>query len=58
MGIVRTDTADKYAEYQAKKNRGTLFETFMKFAGIPLPDDCAHVRRWHAKLAARPSAAA
>ena len=37
---------------------GLVALDFMKFAGIPLPDDCAHVRRWHGKLAARPSAAA
>jgi glutathione S-transferase len=37
---------------------GLVTLDFMKFAGIALPDDCAHVRRWHEKLAARPSAAA
>src|SRR5260370_32659917 len=37
---------------------GLVALDFMKFSGIPLPDDCAHVRRWHGKLAARPSAAA
>jgi glutathione S-transferase len=37
---------------------GLVALDFMKFAGIPLPDDAAQVRRWHAKLAARPSAAA
>jgi glutathione S-transferase len=37
---------------------GLVALDFMKFAGIPLPDDSAHVRRWHEKLAARPSAAA
>jgi glutathione S-transferase len=30
----------------------------MKLAGIPIPEDSAHVRRWHQKLAARPSAGA
>lgn len=28
---------------------------FMKPARIPLPDDLAHIRRWHAELSARPS---
>ncbi|HXN43437.1 MAG TPA: glutathione S-transferase [Xanthobacteraceae bacterium] len=37
---------------------GLVALDFMKFAGIPLPDDSAHVRRWHQTLAARPSAAA
>jgi glutathione S-transferase len=37
---------------------GLIALDFMKFAGIPLPEDAAHVRRWHEKLAARPSAAA
>ncbi len=30
----------------------------MKFADIPLPDESPHVRRWHERLAARPSASA
>ena len=37
---------------------GLVALDFMKFAGIPLPDDVPHVRRWHEKLAARPSAVA
>ncbi len=37
---------------------GLVALDFMKFAGISLPDDSAHVRRWHQALAARPSAAA
>jgi glutathione S-transferase len=37
---------------------GLVALDFMKFAGIPLPDDSAQVRRWHQTLAARPSAAA
>ena len=37
---------------------GLVALDFMKFAGIPLPDDAAQVRRWHQTLAARPSAAA
>jgi glutathione S-transferase len=31
---------------------------FMKPTRIPLPDDMTHVRRWHAAVAARPSAKA
>ncbi|MFL5150329.1 MAG: glutathione S-transferase family protein [Microvirga sp.] len=31
---------------------------FMKLAKLSLPDDLANVRRWHAELAARPSAQA
>jgi hypothetical protein len=31
---------------------------FMKPARVALPDDAANVRRWHAGLAARPSAGA
>jgi glutathione S-transferase len=31
---------------------------FMKPSRIAIPDDLAHVRRWHAKLSARPSAQA
>jgi glutathione S-transferase len=37
---------------------GLVALDFMKFAGVPLPDDAAQVRRWHQTLAARPSAAA
>jgi glutathione S-transferase len=37
---------------------GLVALDFMNFAGIPLPDDSAQVRRWHQTLAARPSAAA
>ena len=37
---------------------GLVALDFMKFAGIPLPESAAHVRRWHEQLAARPSAAA
>lgn len=28
---------------------------FMRPSRIPLPEDCVHVRRWHAELSARPS---
>ena len=31
---------------------------FMKPSRIPLPDDAVNVRRWHAAVAARPSAKA
>jgi glutathione S-transferase len=31
---------------------------FMKPARIPMPDDLVHIKRWHADVAARPSAKA
>jgi glutathione S-transferase len=37
---------------------GLIAIDFMKPARIALPDEAANVRRWHAALAARPSAAA
>jgi glutathione S-transferase len=37
---------------------GLVAIDFMKPARVALPDDAAHVRRWHAALAARPSATA
>jgi glutathione S-transferase len=37
---------------------GLVAIDFMKPARVALPDEAAHVRRWHAALAARPSATA
>ena len=37
---------------------GLVAVDFMKLARIAVPDELGHVRRWHAALAARPSAAA
>ena len=37
---------------------GLVALDFMKPAKLSVPDDLAHVRRWHAELIARPSAAA
>jgi glutathione S-transferase len=31
---------------------------FMKASRLAVPEDLAHVRRWHAKLSARPNAQA
>ena len=31
---------------------------FGAFIGLPLPDDCNHLKAWHARVSARPSAAA
>ena len=37
---------------------GMIAIDFMKPAKLAVPDECAHVRRWHAEVAARPSASA
>ena len=37
---------------------GLIAVDFMKPARIQVPEDCSNVRRWHAALSARPSAAA
>jgi glutathione S-transferase len=37
---------------------GLIAVDFMKPARIQVPDDCVNVRRWHAAMSARPSAAA
>jgi len=37
---------------------GLVAVDFMNPAKLSVPDDLAHVRRWHAELSARPSAAA
>jgi glutathione S-transferase len=31
---------------------------FAKFVNMEMPEECAHLRRWHARVSARPSAAA
>jgi len=35
---------------------GLVAVDFMRLARLAVPEDCANVRRWHAKVAARPSA--
>jgi len=34
VGVYRTDTADQYAFYQAKKNRGVMYEAFLDFVSM------------------------
>src|SRR5579863_4610119 len=34
VGIYRTDTANQYAFYQAKKNRGVMYEAFLDFVSM------------------------
>jgi glutathione S-transferase len=31
---------------------------FGTFIGTPIPDDCSHLKAWHERVSARPSAAA
>ena len=31
---------------------------FARWAKLPIPDECSHLRRWHAEVSARPSAKA
>jgi hypothetical protein len=39
VGIYRTDTANKYAFYQAKNNRGVMYDAFLDFVTmLPLKD--------------------
>ena len=39
VGIYRTDTANQYAFYQAKKNRGVMYEAFLDFVSmLPLKE--------------------
>jgi glutathione S-transferase len=44
--------------YSVADITGLVAVDFMKPAKIPVPDELAHVRRWHAAVSARPSAAA
>jgi glutathione S-transferase len=44
--------------YSVADITGLCAVDFMKPAKLAVPEDCAHVRRWHAEVAARPSASA
>jgi glutathione S-transferase len=44
--------------YSVADITGLCAVDFMKPAKLAVPDDCANVRRWHADVAARPSASA
>jgi glutathione S-transferase len=44
--------------YSVADITGLCAVDFMKPAKLAVPDDCANVRRWHAEVAARPSASA
>lgn len=45
-------------DYSIADITGMIAVDFMKLAKIAMPDEFANVRRWHAELAARPSAKA
>ena len=42
--------------YSVADITGLVAVDFMRLARLAVPEDCANVRRWHAKVAARPSA--
>jgi glutathione S-transferase len=44
--------------YSVADITGLVAVDFMKPARLSVPENCVHVRRWHADLAARPSASA
>ncbi len=44
--------------YSVADITGMIAVDFMKPAKLAVPDECANVRRWHAEVAARPSASA
>jgi glutathione S-transferase len=44
--------------YSVADITGMIAIDFMKPAKLSVPEDCAHVRRWHAQVSARPSAGA
>jgi hypothetical protein len=45
VGIYRTDTANQYAFYQSKKNRGVMYEAFLDFISmLPLRDGSEKVQ--------------
>ena len=44
--------------YSVADITGMIAVDFMKPARLAVPDECANVRRWHAAVAARPSASA
>ena len=43
-------------KYSVADITGLVAVDFMRLARLAVPEDCANVRRWHAKVAARPSA--
>ena len=45
-------------DYSVADITGLVAIDFMKVAKLDLPEECANVRRWHAQVAARPSARA
>jgi glutathione S-transferase len=45
-------------QYSVADITGMVAIDFMKPAKLSVPDHCAHVRRWHAEVSARPSASA
>ena len=42
--------------YSVADITGLVAVDFMRLARLAVPEDCANVRRWHAEIAARPSA--
>jgi glutathione S-transferase len=44
--------------YSVADITGMIAIDFMKPAKLAVPEECAHVRRWHAEVSARPSAGA
>jgi glutathione S-transferase len=62
LRILESELADREFvagdEFTIADITGLIAVDFMKPARIQVPDDCVNVRRWHAAISARPSAAA
>jgi glutathione S-transferase len=62
LRILESELADREFvagdEFTIADITGLIAVDFMKPARIQVPDDCVNVRRWHAAMSARPSAAA
>jgi glutathione S-transferase len=62
LGLLDRDLKDRPFvagdSYSVADITGLVAVDFMKPAKLALPDDCTHVRRWHAAVSARPSASA
>ena len=62
LHVLDADLADRPFvagdRYSVADITGLCAVDFMKPAKLAVPDDCANVRRWHADVAARPSASA
>ncbi|MGE0499488.1 MAG: glutathione S-transferase [Rhizobiaceae bacterium] len=62
LGMLDRELADReFAagdDFSVADITGMIAIDFMKPARIAVPEECANVRRWHAALAARPSASA